>query len=87
MKLPKFIKKIIQNSVPLSILFHRDFKKGQHYIFRDDNDNPFETQKMIVKILDVEKNWIKYINIDAKNQWLNYRTMEKDSFNMSYQLL
>lgn len=66
----------------LSVLFHRNFQKGQTYIHRNyiNSKNP-----LIVEILEVHKHIIHFKHISNSLYVDEYAT--KSSFNFTFQLL
>lgn len=81
-------KNLVMRFTLLAMLFHRDIKPGQVYIFRSHikRKNPFENEDKphTVEILEVRGCWIRYKFIGS-SVW-NNESMKRDSFNFCYML-
>lgn len=72
------------------MMFYRDFRPGQRYIFRDHvklKKNPFAKNEkpLIVEIIATQDGWINYRHVDS-TMWQD-ESMERDSFNFCYMFL
>ena len=83
----RLLKGLIIKYVVLAVLFYRDFRHGQIYIFRNVNyDNPFITddEKYLVEIINVKDGWVNYKHLNRsvfQNEASNYV-----NFNFCYKL-
>ncbi len=89
-KRSEWVKRLVMRSVPLAMMFYRDFQPRQKYIFRADvkrKKNPFakDEKPLIVEIIAAQDGWINYRHVGS-TMWKD-ESMERDSFNFSYMLL
>jgi len=80
------LNQIINNSPMLSILFNRQIQRGQKYILRDHNDNPFKSSdSLIVEVLETQGKWIRFKHLTPPGTIFVNESLERSSFNFAYQ--
>lgn len=65
------------------VLFFRSIKEGQVYEFVDFESNPFEKATWKVKILDYQKEYVKYKWTSSNNEY----SLDRSSFIFMYKLV